>query len=211
MTATYAAEHLKARSERRLVDHDPDVNTKAEVDLDPTAAAKYLPVALYRRFLAGLMHSVGTRLVCVLPAEFRGAERGPVLIPGDVGRGRRRPWHPVWRPDRHRRWLWCADEPELPAGRDGERQSDSGDVRAVPLLRVARLWLDWPGSLATSRAGAAMEARRDLPPIRNQKRGSSAVAVWRGARHFPARWWRENLGYVRGNVVRPKGLEPPTA
>ena len=60
MTATYAAEHLKARSERRLVDHDPDVNTKAEVDLDPTAAAKYLPVALYRRFLAGLMHSVGT-------------------------------------------------------------------------------------------------------------------------------------------------------
>jgi hypothetical protein len=60
MTATYAAEHLKARSERRLVDFDPDSAAESWVTLDPANTKKCLAVALYRRFLVGLMHSVGT-------------------------------------------------------------------------------------------------------------------------------------------------------
>jgi len=58
--ATYTAEHLTARSERRMVDFDPDATTLTLVDLDPTSADECLPIAEFRRFLVGVMKSVGT-------------------------------------------------------------------------------------------------------------------------------------------------------
>ena len=58
--ATYTAEHLTARSERRMVDFDPDATTLTLVDLDPASTAECLPIAEFRRFCAGVMKSVGT-------------------------------------------------------------------------------------------------------------------------------------------------------
>lgn len=60
MPATYNAEHLTSRSERRMVDFDPDVDTLALVDLDPATSGECLPIAEFRRFLAGFVRSVGT-------------------------------------------------------------------------------------------------------------------------------------------------------
>src|SRR4051812_3800921 len=60
MTATALVEHLLARSERRLLDFDPDVNTEAAVDLTPGVSGSYLSIAEFRRFLVGAMRSVGT-------------------------------------------------------------------------------------------------------------------------------------------------------
>lgn len=61
MPATYNAEHLTSRSERRMVDFDPDSADPTIVDLDPAQTApKLLPIATFRRFLAGVMRTVGT-------------------------------------------------------------------------------------------------------------------------------------------------------
>lgn len=56
----YSTDKLASRSERRMVDFDPDVDTLALVDLDPTTAFECLPLQGFRRFMAGLMRSVGT-------------------------------------------------------------------------------------------------------------------------------------------------------
>lgn len=59
--ATYTAEHLRSRAERRMVDFDPDSADIALVDLDPDSSAECLPLSDgYRRFLAGIMHTIGT-------------------------------------------------------------------------------------------------------------------------------------------------------
>ena len=60
MPATYNAEHLTARAERRMVDFAPDGTTLTLVDLDPGSTAECLPIALFRRFLAGFFRTVGT-------------------------------------------------------------------------------------------------------------------------------------------------------
>lgn len=60
MAATTTADKLGSRSERRMVDFDPNVDTAAIVDLDPTTAGELLPLAHFRRFMAGYFKSVGT-------------------------------------------------------------------------------------------------------------------------------------------------------
>jgi hypothetical protein len=65
MPATYVTNHLRSRAERRAVDFDID-NALNVVDLGQPQGAgnECLPlVDGYRRFLAGLFHSVGTGLV----------------------------------------------------------------------------------------------------------------------------------------------------
>lgn len=61
MSATYAVQHLTSRSERRMVDYDID-DALNVVDLGQPqgAGAKCVPIATFRRFLAGLFRSVGT-------------------------------------------------------------------------------------------------------------------------------------------------------
>lgn len=62
MPATYTADHLRSRSERRMVDYDID-NALNVVDLGQPQGAgnKCLPITdNYRRFIAGLFRSVGT-------------------------------------------------------------------------------------------------------------------------------------------------------
>lgn len=60
MVATYSAEHLFARSERRLVDFDPDTGNDASPTLDAAGAGACLPIANFRRFAAGFTPTVGT-------------------------------------------------------------------------------------------------------------------------------------------------------
>lgn len=64
MPATYAAEHLTSRSERRMVDYDIDAALNL-VDLGQPQGAgnKCLPIAVFRRYMAGLFHSVGVGAV----------------------------------------------------------------------------------------------------------------------------------------------------
>lgn len=61
MAATYTAHHELARSERRMVDYDVDGALNI-VDLGQPQSAgnSCLPIAQYRRFVAGLFRSVGT-------------------------------------------------------------------------------------------------------------------------------------------------------
>lgn len=61
MPATYSAEHLASRAERRMLDYDID-NALNVVDLGQPQGAgnKCLPIANFRRFMAGLFRSVGT-------------------------------------------------------------------------------------------------------------------------------------------------------
>ena len=63
MAATTTQDKLASHSERRMVDFDPDVDTLAIVDLDPASSAEFLPLAQFRRFMAGLVRSVGTGAV----------------------------------------------------------------------------------------------------------------------------------------------------
>lgn len=63
MAATYDAHHLRATSERRMVDFDPNSAGLTLVDLDPRSNAECLEIAEFRRFLAGLFRSVGTGTV----------------------------------------------------------------------------------------------------------------------------------------------------
>jgi len=60
MPATYNAEHLTSRAERRMVDFDPDATTLTLVDLVPGSSDECLSIATFRRFLAGLVRTVGT-------------------------------------------------------------------------------------------------------------------------------------------------------
>lgn len=64
MVATSTANHLFARSERRMVDYDIDAALNV-VDLgQPQGAGNAcLPIANFRRFAAGLFRSVGTGTV----------------------------------------------------------------------------------------------------------------------------------------------------
>jgi len=61
MPATYSAEYLFSRSERRMVDYDID-DALNVVDLGQPqgASLKCLPIANFRRFAAALFRSVGT-------------------------------------------------------------------------------------------------------------------------------------------------------
>lgn len=61
MAATYTAEHLTARSERRMVEYDVD-DALNIVDLGQPQGAgnSCLPIANFRRFIGGLFRSVGT-------------------------------------------------------------------------------------------------------------------------------------------------------
>lgn len=61
MVATYTAHHRLARAERRIVEYDVDGALNI-VDLgQPQGASQScLPIALFRRFVAGLFRSVGT-------------------------------------------------------------------------------------------------------------------------------------------------------
>jgi hypothetical protein len=55
---------LKARTNRRLVDFDPDSGSETIVTLNPAASEKLLAISPgFMGFLAGLFHSVGTGTV----------------------------------------------------------------------------------------------------------------------------------------------------
>jgi hypothetical protein len=57
----YTANKLKARSDRRMVDFDPDSGSETIVTLNPAASEKCLALAPgFNAFLAGLVHTVGT-------------------------------------------------------------------------------------------------------------------------------------------------------
>jgi hypothetical protein len=61
MAANYTAHKALALANRRMADFDPGVDTPAIVDLDPTGSGEMLAISDgYRRFVAGLFHSVGT-------------------------------------------------------------------------------------------------------------------------------------------------------
>ena len=61
MAAAYDAEHLTSRAARVMVDFDPDSNSPVIVDLDTSGSGECFAISDgYRRFLAGLMHSLGT-------------------------------------------------------------------------------------------------------------------------------------------------------
>lgn len=61
MAATYTREHLTANSLRRLLDFDPDSGSAVVVTLNPAASEKAIALSLgYKRFLFGVMRSVGT-------------------------------------------------------------------------------------------------------------------------------------------------------
>ncbi len=60
MPATYTAEYLRSRSERIMVDFDPDATTATIVDLVPGTTDELLPIKEFRKFIAGLFRSVGT-------------------------------------------------------------------------------------------------------------------------------------------------------
>jgi hypothetical protein len=64
MVATYTAQHLRARSERRMVDYDiDDALNLVDLGQPQGASNQCLPIALFRRFIAGLFRSVGTGTV----------------------------------------------------------------------------------------------------------------------------------------------------
>lgn len=60
MAATQTIEALKTRAKRFMVEFDPDSGSETAVTLDPANAATYRPIEGFRKFLFGLMHSVGT-------------------------------------------------------------------------------------------------------------------------------------------------------
>src|SRR5579872_4346847 len=104
-------------------------------------------------------------MVCQLPPDLRPAARGTLFSPGELGRARCRPGRAARRADGHRRRVWRPDESELSARRNRQHQSDTGHVWPLPLLLLARLRLDWPGSLAAARIGIAVEAGRAVSTV----------------------------------------------
>jgi len=60
MVATYSTDHERSCCERRLCDFDPDSGADALVALDPAGSVNLLPIAAFRRFLAGFTPTVGT-------------------------------------------------------------------------------------------------------------------------------------------------------
>lgn len=61
MPATYTAEHLRSTATRVLVDFDPDADTATIVDLDKSGSGELFALSAgYKRFLAGLVRTVGT-------------------------------------------------------------------------------------------------------------------------------------------------------
>jgi len=60
----YTANRMLARTNRRLLDFDPDSGSETIVTLNPSASTKCLPLTDgYQSFVAGLFHSVGTGTV----------------------------------------------------------------------------------------------------------------------------------------------------
>lgn len=60
----YSANRLLSRTNRRLLDFDPDSGSEAIVTLNPAASTKCLALTDgYTNFVAGLFHSVGTGTV----------------------------------------------------------------------------------------------------------------------------------------------------
>lgn len=60
----YTANRLLSRTNRRLLDFDPDSGSETIVTLNPAATTKCLPLTDgYQTFVAGLVHTVGTGTV----------------------------------------------------------------------------------------------------------------------------------------------------
>lgn len=82
MPATYTANKALFRSRRRMLDYDIDAALNL-VDLGmPQGGNKCLPLALHRRYVAGLFHSVGTGTVTKFQiiAATDGAGTGAVIV-----------------------------------------------------------------------------------------------------------------------------------
>jgi len=77
MTATYtSAEKLLSRSLRRMLDFDPDSGSAVLVTLDPANSAKGIAIAGYRRFVFGVMKSVGTGAISAVKVQGATAAAG---------------------------------------------------------------------------------------------------------------------------------------
>lgn len=60
MAATYTTDKIFSNAKLVMADFDPDATAATIVDLDPATAAEGVPIENYRRFVAGLIHTVGT-------------------------------------------------------------------------------------------------------------------------------------------------------
>lgn len=61
MAATYTAQKALSRAARVMVDFDPDATTAVIADLDKSGSGELFAISDgYRRFVAGLVHTVGT-------------------------------------------------------------------------------------------------------------------------------------------------------
>ncbi len=81
-------------------------------------------------------------MVCLVPPACGACQCGILLVRDHLGRICRGAGGLVRATHRHRRRIWCLDEPELSPGRNGQYQSRAGHVRAFPMLLVARLRMD---------------------------------------------------------------------
>jgi hypothetical protein len=66
MAATYTTASGLSRSKRQLLDFDPDATSATLVDLNRGATGTCVPLGLYRRFVVGVMHSVGTGAITLV-------------------------------------------------------------------------------------------------------------------------------------------------
>lgn len=69
MAATYTAEKALSRALRRVLDFDPDSGSAVLVTLDPAATAKGISLTLGRRFVIGVMKSVGTGAISAVKVQ----------------------------------------------------------------------------------------------------------------------------------------------
>lgn len=82
MVATATVHHMLARSERRMVDFDPATAGDEMVILDFAGTLQCLPIANFRRFVAGFKTNIGTGGITVFRifAATAGAGTGNTVV-----------------------------------------------------------------------------------------------------------------------------------
>ena len=76
MPATYTAEKSLSRALRRVLDFDPDSGSAVLATLNPAASEKFLSLTLGRRFVFGIMKSVGTGAISAVKVQAATAADG---------------------------------------------------------------------------------------------------------------------------------------
>jgi hypothetical protein len=75
MTATYSTQKALARSKRLMSDFDPDATTSTLVNL-VAPSTKGIAIAQYRRFVFGIMRTVGTGAISTVKVQAATAADG---------------------------------------------------------------------------------------------------------------------------------------